>query len=120
MPSPALLPFLTVSRLPDRTLLTLGGCDTLDEQSTPAVKERLSSLPEGAGRLVLDLGCVRYATSTGLGMLAAFNRRVRTSGGRLTLANATPAVRESLAITRLDTLIEVLPVGSLPALTRTA
>jgi len=107
----------------DRIVLSLDGWDALDEQSSPALKERLSDLPESAtgGHLVLDLGGVRYATSTGLGVLAAFSRRVRSAGGRLALANPAPAVRESLAVTRLDTVIEVLPGdGPAPALSLTA
>ena len=35
--------------------------------------------------------------------------RLRQAGGRLTVANAPPAVRKALAVTQLDRLVEVLP-----------
>jgi hypothetical protein len=41
-----------------------------------------------------------------------FNGRVRAAGGRLTLLNPTPVVREVFQITRLDTVLEV---AKLPA-----
>jgi anti-sigma B factor antagonist len=66
--------------------------------------------------LLLDLSGIRYVSSTGLGLLVGLNHRIRAAGGRLLLGNVGPAVREVLAVTRLDTVLEVLPDdGSAPA-----
>jgi anti-anti-sigma regulatory factor len=46
-----------------------------------------------------------------LGTLVAFNRRVHLAGGRLALSNVSPFVREELAVTRLDRVIEILPAN---------
>jgi anti-sigma B factor antagonist len=104
-------PALEVSSQPDRTVLRFVGCDTFDEYNSPDLAERLSALPLAAlgEHFLLDLDGVRYVSSTGLGALVDFNRRVRAAGGRFALANAAHAVREVLALTRLDKVLEVLP-----------
>lgn len=105
---------LEVVRLSDQTVLRVNGHDTIDEFNSPAVFKEFSQLPDEvtAGQVVLDLGGIRYVTSTALGMLISFNRRVRLAGGRLALANAGPVIQETLAVTRLDQLLEVWPADS--------
>lgn len=109
-------PHLEVTRRPDRIVVSVTGCDALDEYSSPVVLEQLSALPLAPGDLiVLDLSGLHYTTSTGLSTLVALNSRVRSGGGRFVLTNASPAVREALAITRLDALIESVPSTGQPA-----
>jgi anti-anti-sigma factor len=105
------IPSLAVHRAPDRTVLSIAGCEALDEDNSPLLGQRLSGLPEAASGecLLLDLGGIRHVSSMGFGALLALDRRVRSAGGRFALANAGPAVKEALALTRLDTLLEVLP-----------
>jgi anti-anti-sigma factor len=96
---------------PDHTILRFTGCDTFDEYNIPAVDKELSLLPDAAagGHVVLDLGDIRYVTSTALGTLIAFNRRVQSAGGRLALANVGTVILEILTVTRLDKLLEIWP-----------
>jgi anti-sigma B factor antagonist len=110
------IPSLAVHCAPDRTVLSIAGCDALDEDNSPLLGQRLSLLPgPTAGEcLLLDLGGIRHVSSMGLGALVALNRRVRSAGGRFALANAGPAVKEALAVTRLDRLLEVLPDQGAP------
>jgi anti-anti-sigma factor len=61
-------------------------------------------------QLVLDLGTVNTLTSMILAKFIALNGRVRACGGRLTLLNPTPVVREVFQITRLDTVLEVAKI----------
>jgi anti-sigma B factor antagonist len=105
---------LQVHRQPGRTVLSLPGSDALDEYNSPLLAQRLEQLPEvGTGEcLLFDLSGIRYASSTGLGLLVGLNHRIRAAGGRLLLGNAGPAVREVLAVTRLDSVLEVLPDDS--------
>jgi anti-sigma B factor antagonist len=104
-------PLIRVRREPGWTVLSLPGCDALNEYNSPLLAQRLDQLPElGTGEcLLLDLSGIRYVSSTGLEVLVGLNRRIRAAGGRLLLANAGPAVREVLAVTRLDSVLEVLP-----------
>jgi len=112
------VPSLEIRPHPDYTVLRLDGCDALDEGNVPTLGRQLSLLPDAltADHLVLDLEGIHYATSAALGALVAFHSRVRTAGGRLALRNVSPILREELAITRLDQLMEVRPTAArLPA-----
>jgi len=75
------------------------------------VDRHLALLPEGVAgeELVLDLDGIRYVTSTVLGAILTFNRRVRSAGGKLVLANVSPFVQETLAVTCLDQLMALRP-----------
>jgi anti-sigma B factor antagonist len=109
--SPA--PLLEVSLQGQSTVARLAGCAELHEGNAEAFGRQLSRLAEGgpARHLVVDLGAVAYLTSTALGQLVGLHRRLRAEGGRLTVANVRPAVREVFSVTRLDTLLEVLPAA---------
>jgi anti-anti-sigma factor len=109
-PSP-LMPSLEVRREPGETIIALRGCETLDEQNSLSFGQQLSQLPDAVprDRLILDLSGIRFVTSTALGVLVGFNRRVHLAGGLLMLSNVGPFVREAIAVTRLDQLLEVLP-----------
>ena len=50
---------------------------------------------------------MEYVTSTVLGHLVALNKRLQTSGGRLTLENVRPAVRDILKVTLLDQVLDL-------------
>jgi anti-anti-sigma factor len=124
MQSASSLPSVEVHRHPDRTILRFTGCNTLDEYNSPALSQQLCRLPEiGADEtLLVDLGGIRYASSTGLGLLVALNQKTRSAGGRLLLANVGPLVQEVLALTCLAQVLGVLPNerSSLPTACRSA
>lgn len=60
-----------------------------------------------AGAVALDLREVEFLSSEDLGALVALNRRVREGGGHVALVNVRPLAAEVLAVTRLDTLMDV-------------
>lgn len=66
-------------------------------------------LAQGKRKIVLDLEQVSHCDSAGLGCLASSFASVNNMEGALKLASPTPKVREVLALTRLDSVIEVLP-----------
>jgi len=117
MPIPPLEPTLEIRVHPDHTALRITGCDRLDEYNSPAVSRQLSDLPErSAGeRLVLDLDGIHFVTSLALGGFVSLSRRVRSAGGKLVLANVSSFVQETLAITRLDQLMDVEPADDAPS-----
>jgi len=61
----------------------------------------------GALRLVLDLSSVTTMDSFGVGVLMDAFRRMSRKGGVMKLAAVTPRVRSALAITKVDSVIEV-------------
>lgn len=87
---------------------------TLSEANAEELSRELAGLSGRKDRphLVVDLSGVSMLTSMVLAKLIALNGRVRASGGRLTLSNPTPDVRQVFRITRLDT---VLDVSQIPA-----
>jgi anti-anti-sigma factor len=85
----------------------------LNEETVECVRHQLIDLAEspGAQELVLDFGNVHYIASLALGVLVTMHKRVAAAGRRLTLCNLRPPVREVLAITCLDKLLNVKPDG---------
>jgi anti-sigma B factor antagonist len=102
---------LEVSGAGDQTVARVAGCRALTEENVEALSQQLSALTDGreGQHLLLDLGTVQYLTSSALGALVIAHKRVRDGGGRLTLANALPAVCEIFAVTRLDRVLELQP-----------
>jgi anti-anti-sigma factor len=93
-------------RFPANTALSEANVEEMSRQLT----ELLDRVRQR--QLVVDLGTVNTLTSMILAKFIALNGRVRAAGGRLTLLNPTPVVREVFQITRLDTVLEV---AKLPA-----
>jgi len=104
-------PLLEITTSADRTVARLIGCKGLDDASAEVVARQLSSLVDGreGQHLVIDLALVGYLTSTALSKLITLNRRLRQGGGRLTVTNVSPAVREIFTVTCLDRILEVQP-----------
>ena len=88
-------------RFPAGTVLSGANCEEL--------AGRLFALAarEPKPHLLVDLGGVNLLTSMILAKLIALNNELRAAGGRLTLANPKPVIREVFKVTRLDTLLEV-------------
>jgi anti-anti-sigma factor len=109
MSTPHHEPSLEVLHEGGRTLVRLRGFDGLDEWNSELFGRELSRLIDGLSRpsLVLDLRSVRYATSRALGQFVSLNRQARQAGRRFVLSNPGPTVSEILAVTRLDTVLEV-------------
>ena len=72
------------------------------------IREKIESVAtEPAQRIVLDLSELEFISSPGLGAIVSARNQVQAGGGRIVLANPTPAVRKILEATRLSTLFEV-------------
>jgi anti-anti-sigma factor len=57
--------------------------------------------------VVLDLSGLSLLSSLAMGMLVRFRRDLARWGGRVTIAGACPAIRESLEVTGLADLFEI-------------
>lgn len=69
----------------------------------------LDRLPEGQGRLVIDLSATRQVDSAGLGALMLIQRRAAERRQTVVLKNAQEELRFLLVLTRLDDLFELDP-----------
>jgi anti-sigma B factor antagonist len=66
-------------------------------------------LSEGKTKLIFDLSAVTHIDSTGIGrFIDAYSKLMKVSG-KMRLAGATGAVRDSFRVTRLDTVFSFFP-----------
>ncbi len=77
---------------PDATVLTEKLHDLIDS---------------GKNRIVVDLACVDWMNSSGLGILIGGLTTVRNSGGELKLLNLPKKIQGLLKVTKLDRVFEV-------------
>jgi anti-anti-sigma factor len=69
--------------------------------------QTLDELPEGAGRLVIDLTATRAVDSAGLGALMLIQRRAADRRQTVCLRGANEELRFLLVLTKLDDLFEL-------------
>jgi len=81
------------------------GLDTRDRVRKDAIK-LLDGLPEGDGRLVIDLAATRKVDSAGLGALMLVQRHASERRQAVALTNVSDEIRFLLVLTRLDELFE--------------
>ena len=80
----------------------------LDVLTAPFLWERLETLlPEQGGRLVLDLGGVRFIDSMGLSVIVRAHSRLRRSGGELVVRSLQDQARKVFETTGLDKTMEL-------------
>jgi anti-sigma B factor antagonist len=89
---------------PGTIVLSLTGRVMLGEESAGIDTLITRLLGEGNRNFVIDLGGVTHIDSTGIGRFIAGFNKVFQAGGRLVMAGATGQVRDSFAVTRLDTV----------------
>ena len=78
------------------------------------IARELQARTEGlaGAHLLLDFTNVDYLSSVELGTLITLHKRMRASGGRLTLFNLTDRIYEIFTTTRLDTLLRICREGA--------
>ena len=72
-----------------------------------SASDLLDSLPEGSGRLVIDLASTRHVDSAGLGALMLIQRRAAERRQAVCLRGANEELRFLLVLTKLDDLFEL-------------
>lgn len=82
---------------------------TLTEVNVEEVGRQLNALVEGRENphLTIDLANIDMLTSMALAKLITLNRRLRARGGRLTLVNPKPVVRQVFTVTQLTRILDV-------------
>jgi anti-anti-sigma factor len=69
----------------------------------------LDELPEGSGRLVIDLSATQHVDSAGLGALMLIQRKAADRRMTVCLRAANEELRFLLVLTKLDDLFELEP-----------
>lgn len=80
----------------------------LDIGSAPAVNQRLlEAAATGADRVNFDLSEVDFIDWAGLGVIAGALWRMRSNGGDVAIAGASPPVADAMVTSRLAEIVEV-------------
>jgi len=82
------------------------GLDTRVEIRKAAIR-LLEEMPEGGGRLVIDLAGTRHVDSAGLGALMLIQRRAAERRQVVVLRSASEEIRFLLMLTKLDDLFQL-------------
>ena len=90
------------------TVLAVEG--ELDIGSADALRTALdAAAAEGTEIVRLDAAGVHFLDSSALGVILAAGQKLAARGGRLELANTTPAVKRILEMTLITRTIHVIP-----------
>ena len=91
----------------DVSILDLTGEVRMGDSATAlrgAIRELVA---EGNGKILLNLGGVRYIDSSGIGELVSSYTAINKEGGQLKLLNLTQKLQDLLTITKLLTVFDV-------------
>lgn len=98
-------------RTPQEVERGLSAPDTLGLETRVQIRKAaiqlLEEMPEGTGRLVIDLGHTRYIDSAGLGALMLIQRRAAERRQSVVLRNPNEEIRFLLVLTKLYDLFQV-------------
>jgi len=97
-------------RTPQQAERGLSAPDTLGLESRVEIRKAaiklLEGMPEGTGRLVIDLGRTRQVDSAGLGALMLIQRRAAERRQTVVLRNPSEEIRFLLVLTKLYDLFQ--------------
>ncbi len=89
-------------------VLILDVAGEIDVYTSPKLRERLVSLVDGGVRtLVVDLDNVDFIDSTGLGVLVGVLKRIRATGGRMSLVCGQDGLLRVFKITGLEKVFDI-------------
>jgi anti-sigma B factor antagonist len=91
----------------DVTVLDLDGELRMDGGSDIFRNTMSRLLKQGQQKILLNLACVAYVDSSGLGELISSHITLNDSGGQLKLLQLTQRVRELMKITKLLTVFDI-------------
>jgi len=98
-------------RTPQEVERGLSAPDTLGLESRVEVRraaiQLLQEMPQGTGRLVIDLGRTRHVDSAGLGALMLIQRSAAERRQTVVLRNPSEEIRFLLLLTKLSDLFQI-------------
>lgn len=96
---------LTVTGNADGVTISVHG--EVDVYTAPRLRERLLQFETSGTFVVLDIANMSFIDSTGLGVIAAATKRIRSEGGDLVLRQPTNDTRKVLKLTGLDQIVRI-------------
>ena len=93
----------------DITAMTFAGRLTLGNQLTDVECAIREHIVQGLRKLVLDFSGLNYIDSAGIGIIVVCIGLMKRAGGRLAVAGAGGQVKQLLALTGLEPLLETYP-----------
>ena len=79
----------------------------LDAETAPGFRRVMAVHLRGGGRVLLDLGALRFMDSTGIGAVLACLRLAAAADGTLKLCSPAEPLRAAFGIVRLDRLLDI-------------
>jgi len=101
---------LTIMEITKKTengelVLAVSGC--LDTAATAAFTEAAEAAAQESKTLVFDFAGLEFIASSALRLLVSLEKRLKASGGGITLANLNEVVRDVFEVTGLS---EIFPI----------
>jgi anti-anti-sigma factor len=100
-------------RTPQEVERGLSAPDTLGLESRVAIRKAaiqlLEDMPEGTGRLVIDLSRTRHVDSAGLGALMLIQRSAAERRQTVVIRNPSEEILFLLVLTKLSDLFQIEP-----------
>ena len=100
---------IDVTRTGDVSVVRFRDRKILDEAAIQQLGAELFALVEVDNRktIVLDFEGVEFLSSAALGKLITFDRKVKTSQGRLKMCGITPSILEVFQVTKLNKVFDI-------------
>jgi anti-anti-sigma factor len=97
---------LSFRQVGDVTAVEVKG-STLDAERADEFRAELEARLLENPRILLDLGTIAFADSTGLGAILVCLHRAAAAGGELRICSLRPLVHEMFLVLRLDRLVDI-------------
>lgn len=96
---------------PEDTSTVVAVAGELDIATAPQLRDCLSDLRDGGvTTMILDFADVGLCDSTALGVIIGASKKLRVSGGTLSIRNVSPSVMKTFVFTGTDGVLGVTPV----------
>ena len=102
---------LDVTKTGDVSVVKFRDRKILDEAAIQELGSELFALVEVDNRrtILLDFEGVEFLSSAALGKLITFDRKVKTSKGRLKMCGIAPGILEVFQVTKLNKVFDIRP-----------
>lgn len=93
----------------DITKISFLDRNILEEANIQQIGEEISDVIASSNnpKLLIDFSQVEHLSSAALGALISINKKVKSKGGQLRLANIDPQIYEVFVITKLNKLFQI-------------
>jgi anti-sigma B factor antagonist len=96
----------TIEKVGEITVVTVKQ-DSLDARSAKEFRDDLEGAITDEAKILLDMSNVEFVDSAGLGTIVATLKRLRASGGDLTICCVHKTVRALFELVRMHRLVEI-------------